>query len=249
MKVAHMFRLRIFFISTFCLLMGLVVNDRVLSIDLPDWGRGAAGHIYALMEAEEEEKPLILYFHLDSESWSEKMTSEYLAVYEAWEFLSGIPRVEINPDRSADEEALCNKYGVKQYPAFFVYVPAFEGKPERIHPFSRARNMTVEEFLQTLKDKIVYQYNKKAHSYMVNREYKEALRYYEMALEFDPESAYTYYSLGVVYHSIAFQEKNFDLVKKAEENYLKALKIDPNHKESKKELEKLRKGMKTLGIK
>ncbi|GAF68632.1 unnamed protein product [marine sediment metagenome] len=62
-----------------------------------------------------------------------------------------------------------------------------------------------------------------------------------MSLNFDPENVYAYYAMGLVYHTISYNQKDSDLLEKAEENYSKALEIDPNHEESLKGLENLRK--------
>ncbi|MBW1912171.1 MAG: hypothetical protein JRI43_03165 [Deltaproteobacteria bacterium] len=54
---------------------------------------------------------------------------------------------------------------------------------------------------------------------------------------------------GVAYHTIGFEEKDLEYIKKAEENFLKALKLNPKHKESKQELERVRENVKRLGFK
>lgn len=70
-----------------------------------------------------------------------------------------------------------------------------------------------------------------------------------MSLDFDPENAYTYYAMGMVYHSTGAIKDDPEIIKKAEENYVKALKYDPNHKGSRVGLEKLRKYSEKMGLK
>jgi len=235
-------------IAFFLLMLGVLINSS-FSYDFGDWNHGAIGYEYAMDEAMEEERPLILYFYQDSCEWCDKMTDRYISPAAAWSFFSDIPKVEINADSGGEEEALCTRYGVKEYPAFFIFIPAFNGKPERIHPFYEKKDMTPDEFLKVIKEKIVYQYNAKGHSFFKDKKYEEALRYYETALGFDPENIYIYFSLGIVYHSMAFNKNDAKLLKKAEENYLKVLDIDPDHKASEKELKKVRKDLKKLGKK
>jgi len=227
--------------------MGLFTSDEVLSYEFTDWEHGAAGFELALMDAEEDEKPLILYFHTDTISWCEKMNNDYFAVFEIEEFIGGILKAEMDPGQGGPEKELADRYGVKEYPTLLVYIPAFKGKPERIHPFQKDRSMTANEFLKILRDKIVYQYNKKGFSCSEKKDYKNALKYFEMALDYDPESAYTYFAMGTVYHFMGSSNKDLESMKKAEANYLKALEIDPKHKESRAELKKVRKDMGKTG--
>ncbi|MBW2609400.1 MAG: hypothetical protein JRC68_03535 [Deltaproteobacteria bacterium] len=235
--------------TAFSVLTGLFIADHAISYEFYDWGHGAIGYELAVMDAEEDKKPLILYFYLDSDEWSEKMNNDYLAVYEVEAFLIGIPKVEINPGKGGQEKSIAVKYGVDRCPAFFVSIPSFGSKPQRIHPFSKDHNLTVDEFIKELKGVIVYQYNEKAYQHYEKKEYEEALKYFEMARDFDPGKAYTYYAIGTVYHSIGFEKNDPEYLEKAEENYVEALEIDPDNKETKEELKKLREGMEKLGVK
>jgi hypothetical protein len=47
---------------------------------------------------------------------------------------------------------------------------------------------------------------------------------------------------------MAYQKKDTVLLERAEENYLRALEIDPDHEGSRRELEKLHKTMEQFGI-
>lgn len=240
---------RTLFFLTFYLLTGLVVTDPASSYDFADWGSGVDGYEIALLDAEEEEKPLILYFHTDTCEWSKKMTSTYLAHYEIEEFLINIPKAQIDPDKGDLEEGIANKYGVKEYPTFIILIPALKSEPQRIHPFFKDHNMTIEEFLKALKQKIAYQYNQKGYDSFKKNRYEEALKYLQMSLDFDPENAYTYYAMGMVYHSTGATKNDPTIMKTAEENYVKALRYDPKHKESRVELEKIRKYIEAMGLK
>lgn len=231
--------------ALFIMALGLFINpavpDRAFSYSFPYWEKGPAGLELALMYAEEGEKPLIVYFHIDSSAWNERMNDEYLANYEVEEFLQDIPKAEINPDEGEAEAAIAAKYGADQYPAFLVYIPSFNTEPRRIHPFSKSE-MTTADFLKVIKENIVYEYNKRAFECFENKDYENAVKYYEMSLQYDPDSVYTYYAMGSVYNFLAAEQNDRALLKKAEENYSKALEIDPEHELSIEALEKLRAG-------
>jgi hypothetical protein len=78
------------------------------------------------------------------------------------------------------KKTAASQYKVKQFPAFYVLIPSFNDNHKRIHPFSET-DMTAEEFLEKLKGTIAYQYSAKAFSCFENKEYDNALKYYEMS--------------------------------------------------------------------
>ncbi len=241
MRSSLVFRKTITLFGVF-LLGGLFVSDQILAYDFSDWYQGSSGYEDALEEVMGEEKPLILYFHRDSCKWCKKLDSEYLASYEVEQFLSNIPKVEISSSKEAPEKALYDKYGVSGVPSFFVLIPSIDSKPaKRISPFTKGNHMTPDEFISAIKKKITNKYNNKGYSLCKEKQYEEALKYYEMTLNFDPENVYAYYAMGLAYHTISYNQKDLELLEKAKENYSKALEIDPNHEESIKGLDNLRK--------
>jgi thiol-disulfide isomerase/thioredoxin len=128
--------------------------------DFPDWEHGASGHSNALSWAEDEGLPLIVYFHTDWCGWCKKMDAEYLSTAQMKGFLDGIPKVEINPDKGPAEKALAEKkYGVTGYPYFVVYLPGYESKPYRLHPFRRNGHLSVDQFIQSIEERIAYEYD------------------------------------------------------------------------------------------
>ena len=158
------------------------------------------------------------------------------------QFISNIPRVEISSAKEAHEKALYDKYGVTGVPAFFVLMPSMDSKPAKsISPFIKGKHKTTDEFVDAIKRRITYKYNNKGYSLFKNKQYEEALKYYEMSLNFDPRNVYAYYAMGLVYHTIGYNQNAPDLLEKAEENFSKALEIDPNHEESLKGLDNIRK--------
>jgi len=116
-------------------------------------------------------------------------------------------------------------------------------EPKKVNPFLKDKEMTTEEFLQRIKDVIVGQYSDIGNEYLQNKRYEEAIHHFEMAIEVDPEKAYGYYAIGVVYHTRSAESNDIEYAEKAQEFYKKALKIEPDHIESIQELERFRQNL------
>ncbi len=246
MPFNHLFLKGFIFVGIF--LFGSAISDRALSYDFSDWEHGVSGHRNALASAKEEERPLIVYCHTEWCKWSKRMNREYLASYEVSEYLSDIPKVEINPEKGAPEKELCKKtYRVTGYPSFLVYIPAYKSRPFRIYPYRKGGNWTVEEFIKAIGEKVAHEYNLKGHSCYRNRKYEDAIEYHEMALDYDPSNAYAYYGMGMACYSMGYHSRNLDLVDKAEEHFINALDLNPDDEASKKQLEKIREGNEKMG--
>ena len=242
MAYVNAFKCCIRFIMFQAMVIGIFSVDSALSYDFEDWEHGSAGYVLAREKALEEEIPLVLYFHQPSSELSKKMSDEYLASQDVESFLRDVSKAEINPNEGVAEADLSDEFGIKEYPVFLISIPTLGVEAKKISPFSRGRvPLAVEQFLKILKGKVVFPYKSKGHENYEKDEYVEALRYYEIALGFDPDDASIYYAMGVIYHILFVKDGNEKLFEKAEKSYLKALEIDTNHKESKTELEKLRK--------
>lgn len=233
----------LFFIS---FLMGLFFCAPALSYVFPAWNEGSSGYELSLLEAERDEKPSILYLYIEPSLWCDKFNKDYLDAPEVEKFLAEFPKAAVNTDGGDAESEMTKKFGAVNFPAFFILIPSFDIKPERIHPFSQKGNMSVSEFLQSLKDFMTSHYNQKAYSYYEDKDYDNAIKYFEMSIEIDPEKAYTYFAIGIVYHYVGVDKKDKEILQKAEEYYLKALEIEPKHKQSRDELETLRENMEKI---
>ncbi|MBW2064838.1 MAG: hypothetical protein JRJ03_07850 [Deltaproteobacteria bacterium] len=214
-----------------------------LSFDFSLWDHGAIGHDTLVIHAQLDEKPMILYFHVKGDEFCEKMSRTYLGAEQVEAYLRDLYKVELDPTRGEDERAIARRYGVKSYPSFLVTVPAFKYKPERVHPFFKDHDMSVEEFLEAIAQKIGFLYNKKAFSLYSAKRYDDALKYYQMMLDYNPNEVFAYYAMGVIYHSMGLERRRERdrYLKEAEKMFLKALEIQPGHAESRKELQKVRK--------
>lgn len=246
MRNEHAFFKRVYNIATFVMLAGLALTGRADAYDFFYWDRGATGHESALYGAELSEKPLILYFHIPGNVWCEKLNNTYLATEKIENFLLEMYKVEIDPDSGEEEKALSSKYGVTRYPAFLVTIPAFKTGPERVHPFAKEDDMSVDEFLLAFKGRIAHIFSNKAFASFESNAYELALKYYKLALEYDPNSFYVYFAMGMVYEKIGVEKESLMSLLDAQTNFLKAQEIDPSHKDTKAALENVQKNIEIL---
>jgi tetratricopeptide (TPR) repeat protein len=235
-------------IPCFVLAVLLCLSHTIFAYDFYNWSHGASGYISAIKKATNEQNPLILYFHTDWSNLSQKMNDRYLASRDVASFLSNIPKVEINPDRGADEKVLATKYDVKGYPTFLVFVPSAKMKPQRVYPFRQDGDWATSEFIHVITSRLVGQYNHGGYAWYKGGRYDEAIRYFDKSISLDPEDAYAYYMRGIIYHTIASRDGNTDFLKEAELNYMKSLTIDLDQPECMAELEKLQNAMEQMGL-
>ncbi len=215
-----------------------------LKFDFIDWKNGIPGYKYSFKKAEKEDKPLILYFYTDWCKYCDKLNKDYLATSKVRSFLNDIPKVRINPEKGAAEKVLFSKYNGTGYPTFLVLIPSFNNQPEKIHPFRKGADWTISKYLRAIKGSLTRQYDKNGYSRLQNKQYEDAVKYFEMSLHFDSKAAYPYYGIGNIYQMIGYRENNWKLLKIAEENYLKSLEIEPGYKNSKVSLKRLRENLK-----
>ena len=64
-----------------------------------------------------------------------------------------------------------------------------------------------------------------------------------MALEYDQNNVYACYAMGISYEKLGEEQRDIDILGEAETKFLRTLEIDPNHEDSKKALEKVRKNI------
>ena len=180
----------------------LFFPNRLLANGFYGWHHGASGYSYAIQEAEYEEKPLVVYFHVEWCKWCKKMNNDYLASYEVEDFLRNIPKVEINPEKGADEEALASKYGVTGYPSLLVSVPSLGNKNERIYPFREGADWTNDEFIDAIRSNIANTYNKKGHSCYQGKQYEEAISIWKRVLYINTDYLPAHAFLSACYSSL-----------------------------------------------
>lgn len=236
-----------FIIAIISILITFSFADSSLAFEFIGWGIGATGYELGYYEAEKREEPMFLYFQLEKNEFCERLENDYFDDIKIYDFFKKYSKVVINLEGDIFEKDLADKYEVKDDPAFFIIFPFLEIEPQGVSPFLEDHEMTAEEFIQNIKNIFILVYNNKAHNYFEDGDYKNAMKFFEIAQDYDPKRAYSYYAIGAVYHSMAIDENKKQTLLKAEQYYLKALKIDPDYKECKEELEKLRNDKDKIG--
>jgi len=112
-----------------------------------DWLQGAAGYERALQLQREQKLPVVVYFWADWCPYCQALDTRYLPAAPVQDYLRGVIKVRIAPEKGRAERMLAKQYNVKGYPAFFIIRDA-SSNPVKIHPFSRSRSWTPEEFAE-----------------------------------------------------------------------------------------------------
>ena len=109
------------------------------------WRTGASGYDEAAAEAKASGAPLVLYFYTDWCGFCRRLDSTYLTSPELQAFLSSAAKARVNPESGEAERELASRFGVRGYPAFFVF-PSGGGGPRRVHPFRGGGDATPADF-------------------------------------------------------------------------------------------------------
>ncbi len=230
-------------ILTACLLLfvttTIVYVGKATAYEYFNWNAGFAGYEIAMMDAEKNGSPLIIYFYLDSDELTKKMNNEYILTDQVKNFLTDIPKVAIDADYDKKYNGLSRNLGIENFPALLISIPSLKTEIHKVHPFSENNQMTIDDFIDEIKKFFTYHYNIKAYSLFEEKNYEMALELLEKSIELDNENPYTYHVMGVIYHTIGAEKKDSDILTLAKENYKKVLEFDPENEEVKDELNKI----------
>jgi len=114
--------------------------------DARSWLSGPDGLVKGVTAAELEGKILVVYFYTDWCGYCRQFEKNLLGTPAFNTFLSEAVAVRINPDKGDRERSLAVHYGVRGFPAFFVYgntskrlirterYDVVSGKPEMLGP-------------------------------------------------------------------------------------------------------------------
>ncbi len=242
---------RYFLSLTKSILVFLAIMSAAPCFASPDglvgWYHGSFGYESALEESRKNETPVILFFYIDSDEYCQKLGTDYFAAYDVYSYLEDIPKVDINLKGNEFEIEVAKKYNIGEGATLLLIFPFATTDPVQTSPFLDDRDMTPLEFAANLKNIFSLTYNKLGYSFFENHEYDKAVNYYELSIKYDPNRSYSYFALGSVFHAMAIQKKDMTFAEKAEESYKKAIKLDRECEECKKELEKLYENIKKLG--
>ena len=229
------------------LFIAFSVND-VSAMTSKKWLRGAAGYNKANQSAVNENRPLIVYFNTDWCGWCKKMNKEYITADNVEKFLASIPKVDINPDDGKKEKSLQEEFGVTGYPSFFVSIPYLKTKPVKVYPFRTDKDLTTDEFITSIKKTISKQYGNKGHESYKAGEKDKARKLLDSAISYNTQNPYYHYLKGHINYEEGYKNRDTNLLKKAETDYLRALKINPDYKSAKSDLKKLNELLKKTDI-
>lgn len=205
-----------------------------------DWQHGYLGHTRALAAAERSNAPLVVYFHADWCGWCRKLNTRYLREGEVRSTLSGMQKVEMEPEKGASENKLFKQYGGSGFPSFHVLVPASGERPVKLSPFKRSGEWLPARFAQAIRDAASGQYNRWAHRLERNGDRDSALEVLDAALEYDSDNAYAFYLQGLIHHKTGHERRDVASLRRAKAAYERALALDPGHRGSRKGLAALR---------
>jgi thiol-disulfide isomerase/thioredoxin len=205
-----------------------------------DWQHGARGHAQALSSAERAMEPMVVYFHTEWCPWCRKLNERYLRNGQVRDVLSGMQKVEINPETDSAGKALFSKYGGKGYPSFHVLVPGSGEPTKKISPFRRTSEQSLAEFSDVIRKSVTTQYNRWAHRLAQANDHARALQVLDKSLSYDPYNGYAHYMQGLIHHKQGHEQRDVELLRKAKLAYERALSIEPGHKGSQQGLDALR---------
>lgn len=89
-------------------------------------------------------------------------------------------------------------------------------------------------------------YRKAAHLHWNKKQRDESRKYFLLAIDHNPYNSYAYYGLGCSYYHTGYKNKNESLIMKAKEAFVKAIQLNPDNKQAKEQLNKVRKLIKTI---
>lgn len=114
------------------------------------WQTTVADYEQILARAKEQNKPFLLYFHVNWCGYCKQFSSALLQNSAVEQTISSYFRVKINPENGEKENLLAMQYGVGGYPYFLIIRPS--GERIRIHPFRQGGSIwSAEEFITRLK--------------------------------------------------------------------------------------------------
>lgn len=119
------------------------------------WLDGHEGMLDAIRQHDESGKPILVYFYTDWCPYCRQFENELLSEDYVEEYLEGVIKVRINPEKGAEEAMLSRHYGIRGYPAIFMH----SSRSKVLSTISRLalengqpRLLEAEEFVDVLRE-------------------------------------------------------------------------------------------------
>lgn len=214
---------------------------------LAGWSHGADGYNEIVKAAFNSGEPVILYFHTDWCRYCKQLDSEYLSNSAVSGALASFRKVEINPESGAPEKQLGAQYGVTGYPTLLALIPAAGKTTRRFAPDFDSSLPDTTGFVKEMKETISGLYTEAAIKMDGEGNPEGALKCFQLAAKYSPQSADAYCNVGLAFERLARIKKDMALVQKAKESYTRALELDPQHRNSQDRLAQIDAGLQAVG--
>ncbi|MEH6587498.1 MAG: thioredoxin family protein [Halioglobus sp.] len=121
------------------------------------WYVDRDGYYQALRVSRKWQAPIFIYAYVDWCKFCRKFEAQLLPTPEAQKTLSSYVKVRINPEHSAEDEALFNQWDGTGYPTLFIKNTASSPPRNQGSPFLRDGLMSPEKFSQRFQNSISVQ--------------------------------------------------------------------------------------------
>ena len=119
-----------------------------------DWYEGADGFALALQEAQADGRAIAVYFYTDWCGYCRQLESELLERAKVESYMRDMTKIRVNPERGTNERFIAERYGVIDYPSFFVH-PSVTSGPTKVDGMKRRDGewvlKTPEEFVESIR--------------------------------------------------------------------------------------------------
>ena len=140
---------------TLVLMIGLVPTSEAIPKALASWYEGALGYQFAVEEARDSQRPMMVYFRTDWCGYCKQFEEKLLSTDTVQDYFGEVVTVTVNPEAGADEALIASAYRVQGFPAIFMH----SSDQTKVHPIRRTartngqvRLQRPEEFVETLRN-------------------------------------------------------------------------------------------------